>query len=340
MAMISNAIAQTALITLRPDVNPQVADAFDRIPDVNVVRGAPESAVVIAGQAFPVEAGVIENRQLAGLFEHERSDGRRILMIKAVLDDATAARLEDADIGFVDAAGRAWLPGQTLTKRVRERLPTPRRALRAGSLRPAQLIADHPEEAWTIRRLAERSASSEVTAHRLLSTLEEARLIERHGRGRAMKRRVIDVEGVRRWLAEHGRPSSTSARRLSCFVRDPDAIPASIAGYQMVLTGALAAERMGLPVLTGVQRPLYRVQTSSEDLEQIPQALGGFRTERGANLTLIADPEHLASGDARTDEDGRVIAPHSRVMLDLYLEPRGEAAVGVFLDLWGSKDVT
>ncbi len=336
--MTSNAIAQTALITLRADVDPQIADAFSRLPNVDVIRDAPESAVVIAGQAFPVEAGIIENRELAGLLEHERSDSRRMLMIKAVLDDATAARLEDADIGFVDAAGRAWLPGQTLTKRVRDRLPARRRALRAGSLRPAQLIADHPGEAWTIRRLAERGASSEVTAHRLLRTLEEARLIERHGHGRGMKRRVVDVEGVRRWLAEHGRPSS--AQRLSCFVRDPSAVPASIGGYDLVLTGALAAERMGLPVLTGMQRPLYRVQASDEDLEQIPQALGGFRTERGANLTLIADPEHLASGDARTDGDGRVTAPPSRVMLDLYLEPRGEAAVGVFLNLWGSKEIT
>jgi len=59
-----------------------------------------------------------------------------------------------------------------------------------------------------------------------------------------------------------------------------------------------------------------------------------------ANLTLIADPEHLAGSDARTDGDGRVTAPPSRVMLDLYLEPRGEAAVGVFLDLWGSKEIT
>jgi hypothetical protein len=337
--MISDAIAQAALITLRSDVDPQVADAFSRLPDVDVIRDAPESAVVIAGQAFPVEVGITESRELAGLLERERSDGRRMLMIKAVLDDATAARLEDADIGFVDAAGRAWLPGQTLTKRVRERLPARRRALRAGSLRPAQLIADHPEEAWTIRRLAERGASSEVTAHRLLTTLEEAHLIERHGRGRGMERRVVDVQGVRRWLAEHGRPSSASAQRLSCFVRDPHTVPASIAGHEMVLTGALAAERMGLTVLTGMQRPLYRVQASGEDLEQIPRALGGFRTERGANLTLITDPEHLASGDARTDADGRVIAPPSRVMLDLYLEPRGEAAVGVFLDLWGSKDI-
>jgi hypothetical protein len=336
--MNSNAIAQAALVTLRSDVDSRVADALSRLPDVDVIRDAPESAVVIAGQAFPVEAGVIESGELAGLLDRERGDGRRMLMINAVLDDATAARLEDADIGFVDATGRAWLPGQTLTKRVHDRLPAPRRALRAGSLRPAQLIADHPEEAWTIRRLAERGASSEVTAHRLLKTLEEARLIERHGRGRQMERRVVDVEGVRRWLAEHGRPSS--AQRLSCFVRDPNTVPASIAGYELVLTGASAAERMGLPVLTGMPRALYRVQAGGEDLEQIPQALGGFRTERGANLTLIADPEHLATGDARTDADGRVIAPPSRVMLDLYLEPRGEAAVGVFLDLWGSKDIT
>jgi hypothetical protein len=335
--MIADAIAQASLVTLRSDVDRQVADAFSRLPDVDVIRDAPESAVVVAGQAFPVKAGVIETRELAGLLDRKRSDDRRILMIKAVLDDATAARLEDADIGFVDAAGRAWLPGQALTKRVRDGLPTRRRALRAGSLRPAQLIADHPEESWTIRRLAERGASSEVTVHRLLTALEEARLIERHGRGRGMKRRVVNVEGVRRWLAEHGRPSSP--QRLSCFVRDPRAVPTSIAGHELVLTGALAAERMRLPVLTGMQRPMYRVQAFGEDLEQIPQALGGFRTERGANLTLIADPEHLAGSDARTDGDGRVTAPPSRVMLDLFLEPRGEAAVGVFLDLWGSKEI-
>ncbi len=335
--MLDNSIAQIALIALRPDVDPQVADAFARLPDVNVVGNAPESAVIVAGQAFPVEVEIVENRELAGLLEGDGADGRRLVMIKAVLDDATAARLQDADIGFVDGAGRAWLPGQTLTKRTRDRLPARRRALRAGSLRPAQLISDHPEEAWTIRQLAERSSSSEVTAHRLLKTLEEAHLIERHGHGRGMQRHVIDVEGVRRWLAEHGRPSSP--QRLTCFVQDPDAIPEAVAGNQIILTGALAAERMGLPVLTGVQRPLYRVQASGEDLEQIPRALGGFRTDRGANLTLISDPEHLAGSDARTDADGRMLAPPSRVMLDLYLEPRGEAAVGVFLDLWGSKDI-
>ncbi len=332
-----DSVAQTTIITLRSDVDPRVGDALSRLPDVEVIRDAPESAVVVAGEAFPVGAEVVESTALAELLDPERSDIRRILVIKAVLDDVMAARLEDADIGFVDGAGRSWLPGQTLSRRTRDRLPARRRALRAGSLRPAQMIADHPEKAWTIRRLAELGASSEVTAHRLLRTLEQERLLEREGRGRAMTRRVVDIEGMRRWLAEHGRPSS--AQQLSCFVRNPDTIPTTIAGHQMILTGALAAEQLGLPVLTGVQRPMYRVQAADADLESIPRALGGFRTERGANLMLIADPDRLASSDVRGERDGQAIAPPSRIMLDLYLESRGAAAVGVFLDLWGSKHI-
>jgi hypothetical protein len=46
----------------RSDVDRRVADAFSRLRDVDVIRDAPESAVVVAGQAFPVEAGVLETR--------------------------------------------------------------------------------------------------------------------------------------------------------------------------------------------------------------------------------------------------------------------------------------
>lgn len=51
----------------------------------------------------------------------------------------------------------------------------------------------------------------------------------------------------------------------------------------------------------------------------------------------LGDPDRLGLADAREDREGRLIAPPSRVMLDLYLESRGDAAAGVFLDLWGSK---
>ncbi len=292
--------------------------------------------MIAAGQAFAVEPAIIDSGDLAGLLDGE-GDTHRLLLVNAVLDDATAARLEDMNIGFVDATGRAWLPGRPLTKRVRDQSPARQRALRAGSLRPAQLIADYPKETWTIRGLARRAHCSEVTAHRLLSTLEAAELMERRGHGRGTKRYVTDIAGVRRWLADHGRPSS--AQRLPCFVRDPDTVPESIDGHRLILTGAVAAELIGLPVLTGTQRPVYRVQAPAEVLEQIPRALGGFRTDQGANLTLIADPEHLAGEDARTAEGSRLIAPPSRIMLDLYLQARGEAAASVFLDLWGSKDI-
>jgi hypothetical protein len=110
-------------------------------------------------------------------------------------------------------------------------------------------------------------------------------------------------------------------------------------GHAVVLSGAAAAERLGLPVLTAPPRPLLRVAVGHEELEEVPAALGGFRTERGANVTLVADPDRLALADLREDRDGRPIAPPSRVMLDLYLEPRGEAAAEVFLDLWGSREI-
>lgn len=72
-----------------------------------------------------------------------------------VSNRTSSRRLNESSQCSIPTTGRAWLPGQTLAKRVRDRLPTRRLALRAGSLRPAQLSADHPEEVWTIRRFTE-----------------------------------------------------------------------------------------------------------------------------------------------------------------------------------------
>jgi hypothetical protein len=158
--------------------------------------------------------------------------------------------------------------------------------------------------------------------------------MERRGKGRGASRSVGDTAGLRRWLAREGRPGRR--RSLSCFIRDPDSLPARADGYELALTGAVAAERIGIPVRTNEVRPLVRVGVAGDELEAVPTALGGFRTDRGANLILIADPQRLAFTDSRTLPDGGVVAPPSRIMLDLYLEPRGDAAVDVFLDLWGS----
>lgn len=301
-----------------------------------MVEDAPESAAIARGSAMPLDMEVTDRD---GVVRHiaVKSPKRRLLLIPIMLDDETAARLEDARIGYLDPTGRWWIPGVRRTSRSQELRSGPsRRALRGASLRLCQLLADHPDEPWTERHLAERGGSTQVTAHRLLIRLEEMGLVERQGQGRAASRWVQDVIGLRRWLAREGRPRR--GLRLSCFVRDPASLPETAAGHLLVLTGAAAAERMRMPVRTVAGADaLVRVGATGEELEAVPEALGGFRTDSGANLILIADPDHLASTDARRLNDGSLVAPPSRIMLDLYLEPRGASLADVFLGLWRDR---
>lgn len=255
--------------------------------------------------------------------------------IEGVLDDELAARLEDAGVGYSDAAGRRWLPGQPRTARARETRLSGKRSLRPESLRLAQLLADHPDELWTGRVLAARGQTTYVTAQSLLKRLEGEGLVDRRGKGRATVRRISDAARLRSWLARNGRPRRV--RRLSCFVPEPTDVATEVDGHVLVLTGAAAAAQMEMPVLTRVPRSIFRVEVPPDALDDVPAMLGGFRTERGANVILIADPDRLGVSDARKGSGGKLRASPSRVMLDLFLESRGEAAVGVFLGLWGSR---
>lgn len=327
-----------ALVTLRRGTEEHLVQAVRRLSDVSVVEDAPESALVMAGRVTQLRVVAVGRQQLDELLLGGRAaQGERLAVVNAVLDDGIAARLEDAGIAYVDASGRGWLPGRPRTRRRRVPDPGAPRAPRGASLRLAQLLADHPDRSWTERGLAERGESTQVTAHRLLTQLEQRGLVERTGTGRAASRRVVDARALRRWLAQHGRPGRT--QRLTCFLPDPERIAAH-ADPQLVLTGALAAERLELPVLTAIPRATYRVPVRGEALEQIPAMLGGFRTERGANAVLIADRERLGQLDAGRLSDGQAVAPLSRIMLDLHLEPRGKAAVSVFLDLWSARTAT
>jgi hypothetical protein len=328
----------SALVTVLRGTEERIVEALRRLDDVTVVEDAPECALVMAGRVAQVRIAAVGREQLEELLRVGRTnEGQHLAVVNAILDDGSAARLEDAGIAYVDASGRGWLPGRPRTRRRRIPDPGALRAPRGASLRLAQLLADHPDRPWTERGLAERGESTQVTAHRLLTQLESRGLVERTGTGRGASRRVVDAQALRSWLARHGRPGRT--QRLACFLPDSARIAAH-ADPQLVLTGALAAERLGMPVLTAIPRATYRVRATGEALEQIPTALGGFRTERGANAVLIADPERLADLDAGRLADGQAVAPLSRIMLDLHLEPRGKAAVSVFLDLWSAATAT
>lgn len=322
------------LVTLGPGVPPFVGHALRRLPGVTVIEGAPETSVVQAGAAQVVASETLDVPELrARLSEAPASVGGRaaLLAVLGTVDDRTAARIEDMGVSFADIAGRAWLAGTPRSARARAR-PAKGRHLRPESLRLAQLLADHPDERWTQRSLAARGDSTQVTAQRLLRRLEDEGLVVRHGGGRTTERTVRSSTALRRWLLDHGPPARTV--RLAFFVADPTRIPDQIANVHLALTGSLAAERLGVPVTTSRPAPTFRADCGPQRLEDLPALLGVFCTDDGATATLIADPGRLGHVDARRLADGTLVAPPSRVMLDLLLEPRGTATAELFADLW------
>jgi hypothetical protein len=299
--------------------------ALEQLDGVDVVP-APQSAIITEHEVTSLDVRTIGVDEL---FDEDAAVPA-LLLVTGVLDEDHAIQLEDLGQPFVDAAGRAWVPGAPHTARARV---AGHGQLRPATMRAAQLLADHPNIAWSGPRLAERADVAQPTASRLLRQLLDAGLLTRSGAGRSSVTIVADVVALRRWLAgiEQGRQTT-----LACYVRNPEAIPASIDGHRLVRSGAHGAGLLGVPVISGAPRTMLRVHTTSEELEQIPGGLHGVRGSRAANVLLVADPERLGSLDARRIGDVWV-APPSRLCLDMKLEPRGYAAAGVFLDLWNNR---
>jgi hypothetical protein len=304
-------------------------DLLRRVPGWRTTE-APRTALLSDAAVAPLRIRRGEVSEVA----EPRGEAVELRILDTLLDDATAVRLEDAGIGYLDAGGRAWLAGLPRTGRTQAG-KRPRRGMRPEALRMAQLLADHPEEPVSAPELARRGRSTPLTAKRLLARLEGERLMDRGGAGPQLRRHVRDAAALRRWLAREGKPSAVD--RLACFFRDPWDVGPAVGDHKLTLTGAGGAQRLGLPVLTGVERAVYRIDADASELEDMPSQLGGIRRDRGANALLIADPGRLADTDERLDAEGRPIAPASRIMLDLYLESRGQAAVELFLDLWGAR---
>jgi hypothetical protein len=317
-------------VALKDDVDSRLVDALRRLAGVDVSVGAPQNAVLTPTATTAVVPG---SSTLEDLDVQTAGTRPPLLMIEGVLDRAAAARLEDRGVGFVDRAGRWWLPG--LPKSTTASHPEPRhpRTMRAPQIRMAQLVADHPEQEWTERGLAERGHSTQQTAHRLMTSLEGQGYLERIGAGRTSRRRMVDTRGLRAWLARVATPPRGGL--LRCYVPDPHDL--TDLHVPLALTGAAAAAAIGRPVLTGNTPPIYRARTTQAVLEEIPAEVGGFRTDQGHNLALLADVDDLAHLDARQLPDGRLIAPPSRILLDLSFAPRGKAAMDVFLDIWPSE---
>jgi len=300
---------------------------LESVPTVDLLLRAPASALLGGGVVQSLEVRRITGRDAQHLDElAEPTGGALLLVVEAVLDDASAMGLEDRGIAFVDAAGRAWVPG---APRMAPAQPK-RRRMRTSSIRAAQLIADHPDTTWTEPMLATQAQVSTGTAHNLVRDLLSFDLVQRDGESKAGVRSCA-TRGLRRWLVAQARCEQPST--VSCYIPDVESLPVEIDGVLLIRSGAEGARLLGMPVVSSIQRVLIRVPVSS-GLEDFPARLGGLRTATGANVVLVADRDRFAASDARLVH-GVWIAPPSRIATDLTLEPRGDAASSVFLDLWG-----
>jgi hypothetical protein len=305
--------------------------ALARLAGVDVAQ-APRSAIVTKDGVAPLEVIDVDIASIdAAAAAAAENEHPMLLLIAGVLGEQEAVALEDRGQAFVDAAGRAWVPGAPRTGRARTAAGS---RTRPETLRAAQLLADHPDRPWSSPRLAQHADISQATADRLLRRLLVGGLLRREGSGRSARTFVEDIRGVRRWLLATAQP--VRHVRLPCYVRDPDAIPPELGDLRLVRSGAHGAALLGVPVMSGQPRTMIRVQATGDELEQLPARLRGVRADRGANVLLIADPGRLASLDAR-QVDSIWVAPPSRVCVDMTLEPRGDAAADVFLDLWGDQ---
>jgi hypothetical protein len=321
---VSASARSQALVALADDAPVALQEALEGLRDVDVVASAPGNVVVVKGRVTEVRPEVVPLAKA----ESAQTGRARLWLVDGVLDRQLASRLEDLDIGFVDRAGHWWLPGMPRTATSGPR--SVKRRIRGPQIRMAQLLADHPDIGWTQRLLAKRANSTQQTAHRLLNTLAHDGLLVREGAGRSSRRLVRDTPGLWEWLERTCTPGRAGV--LPCFVEDPSRLPPI--QVPLALTGSHAADAMGLPVISGDRPPVYRARTTRAGLEDVPSMLGGIRTAQGANLLLAADPDDLAFLDGRQSACGVLIAPPSRVMLDLHLEPRGRATAQVFRDLW------
>jgi len=318
------------VVTLALDdrVTPALRNALAGLEGVTVVT-APRSALITETAVTPLGVRGLGAHEVTAALQI-RSQEQELWLVAGVLDAEAVIALEDHGQPFVDAAGRAWVPGAPRTARGR---PLRGRS-RAATFRAAQLLADHPDETWSEPRLAERAEIGAATANRLLSVLASEGIVERTGAGRGARSEVRDVRRLRRWLVDQA--AGKAQALLPFYVRDPARLPAETDGLRLVRSGAHAAELIGAPVLSAAPRPLLRVEARPQELEDLPARLGGLRTSRGANAVLVADHDRLGALDAR--QVGEVwTAPPSRICLDLRLEPRGDAAAQVFLDLWGEQ---
>lgn len=332
------------LVKIETSLERRTVEILRSVPGIETVLTQPHSGGVevdavihAAGVAHPVAVEV--KRHVNAATAHQLIDMARRLPADAgfvvVADGTTAGArrlLEDRGIGVIDGLGNVHveLPGLLLHLEPRRDSPardsrptaTARLTGKAGTIAQALLLRS--EHRWTVKELAERAEVSAGLAHRILSRLEEERIVTVEGAGPHRTRLVHDPAALLDLWAEEAldRVQLLHAFRLS---RDPNNLAEAASRaltkseIDHAISGPTAAQRLA-PFVTSV--PVTDIWiTQDVGLEAAASAVGAEPVDTGHNLILAH-----AEGDGplafHTAHDGISVVNPFRLYLDLRRNPR------------------
>lgn len=315
------------MVTVTGPVAARTVEAARDRHGVRIVADAPRGAVITKKGVRAVRCVRIEPAALQEALRDPERGGLRagwLLVVNGEVAEPDALQMADMGVLFLDAGGQVNLGGG---ERAGAALTAP--WVRWRQILVCQMVCDAPGAVNDTRMLADLGDTTMATVSKVLGRLEEEGLIARTGRTRDTHRAVLSTEALVRWMARTWPPRE---RPVDAFI--PDEILAEITngdrGSEVVLTGSAAARRRGMVLVTRPGPPTLRLLGGSLKLPVTLQSLGGFRSDRGANCRLIADPHGYGFTHPVQGPPG--VASWCRTGLDLLCEPRGADALDLYLD--------
>lgn len=332
---------------LRPDTAERVVAVLSAIPEVRLIYDESDW-VAVGGKSRHVvllprpPSGADRHWALTAMAE-EVPRGATGLVVALSLPQDTREALESASLSWCDARGSIHLeyPGvyvhiDRTSRRLAMERPSLSLSLGVAGIRTVQTIIENPEVEWSVARLADAADVSVGQAHKVLNLMRDNRLIESSGRGPNQRRVLTDRSGALDWLEQidgtRRRPTSEPAylyaRTANELLVRFDGI-ARNAGVEYAVTGAAAAQLMGVPVLSRVTVAQIRVD---DEPYRVVERMGleGLRSGEKGNIELLGDVGGLGTHN-RTEIEGIDVAPAVRVWLDLSrLGGRGPDAAEIF----------
>jgi hypothetical protein len=255
------------------------------------------------------------------------------IVVAEVITETARDVLASHGIPFLDGMGHALVRLRGLVIATSEargsltvtRPPRAETRLSGKSGLVAQVLLLDRGRSWAVGALAERAGVSTGLAHRILTRLEEAGVVEVHGHGPRKVRRLANPAALLDLWAEED--SDPRLRHTSAFVLAMPGEDLSTAisrrlaevGIEHAITGSAAAARR-LPALTNV--PVTQViVTAARSPDEIIEAIDARPAAEGFNVLLTQRGDDIELR-FRREIDGVWLAADTRIYVDALRDPR------------------